>query len=397
MVLVKDLTELTLGDLWKGVKEEDWWEGVRGDVLAIVGRLLEGTMEEEIIEQLRVAKYERGTKRRGYRNGYRYRSLLTDFGLLDVVRVPRDRGAEYQPRVFERYQRRQDRVNGLVREMFLCGVSTRKVEEVLAPILECPLSAQSVSRISRSLDAEVRRFHERKLEDVYQYLFLDGVTLKVKGASGVKKKLVLCAYGIRPDGTRELISFRQASSESEAQWQAFLDDLLKRGLEGGVLELITTDGGMGLHQALDTVYPYVKRQRCWAHKLRNVAAKLRRRHQQECLAGAKAIYLADTRREAAARFHLWSEDWRALEPAAVTCLEKDLDELLTFLDCPRQHWRKIRTTNVIERAFREIRRRTRPMSCFQNSASVDRIVYGVIAHLNNNWKVKPLLEFTHNT
>ena len=397
MVLVKDLTELTLEDLWKGVKGDDWWDGVRRDVRVVVRRLLEGTMEEEIIEQLRVAKYERGKMRRGYRNGYRYRSLLTDFGLLDVVKVPRDRDGTYQPSVLERYQRRQDRVNDLVREMFLCGVSTRKVQEVLGPLLQCPLSAQAVSRITRSLDGEVRRFHEQKLADDCQYLFLDGVTLKVKGAAGVKKKLVLCAYGIRTDGTRQLISFRQAPSESEAQWQALLDDLRQRGLEGKALELITTDGCTGLHQALGTVYPYVKRQRCWAHKLRNVAAKLKRRYQKECLAGAKTIYQAETRRDAIGCFRLWATDWRTLEPAAVDCLEKDLDELLTFLDCPREHWRKIRTTNVIERAFREIRRRTRPMSCFQNPQSVDRIIYGVIAHLNKSWKERPLLQFTHNT
>jgi len=259
MVMVKDLTELTLEDLWKGVKEDDWWEGVRRDVLAVVERLLEGTMEEEIIEQLRVSKYERGKMRRGYRNGYRYRSLLTDFGLLDVVKVPRDREGEYQPGVLGRYERRQERVNRLVREMFLCGVSTRKVEEVLAPLLQCPLSAQAVSRITRSLDGEVRCFHEQRLTDHYRYLFLDGVTLRVKGAAEVKKKLVLCAYGIRTDGTRELVSFRQATSESEAQWQAFLDDLRRRGLEGDELALITTDGCPGLHQALDTAYPYVKR------------------------------------------------------------------------------------------------------------------------------------------
>jgi len=128
-----------------------------------------------------------------------------------------------------------------------------------------------------------------------------------------------------------------------------------------------------------------------------VAARLKRRHQKECLSGAKTIYQAETRREAVTRFRRWAKGWRSREPAAVSCLEKDLDELLSFLNCPRQYWRKIRTTNVIERAFREIRRRTRPMSCFQNSASVDRIIYGVIAHLNRSWKGKPLLEFTHNT
>jgi transposase-like protein len=396
MVMVKDLTELTLKDLWQEFKEEDdWWGGIKEEVLAVVKRLLQETMEEEIIEQLRVAKYERGKMRRSYRNGYRYRSLLTDFGLLDVVKVPRDRAGLYQPGVFERYQRRQERVNNLVKEMFLSGVSTRKVQEVLDPILDTPLSAQSVSRIVRSLDSEVSRFHKRRLNDHYRYLFLDGVTIRVKGAVGAKKRMVLCAYGITVDGIRELVSFRQATAESAAQWEAFLADLFRRGLEGKALELITTDGCPGLHQALDMVYPYIQRQRCWAHKLRNIAVKVRRCHQEECLTGAKKIYQSKTRREAVALFRLWADRWRGLEPNAVHCLEKDLDELLSFLDCPEEHWRKVRTTNAIERAFREVRRRTRPMSCFQNSKSVNRIIYGIITHLNNDWKGKPLLQFTH--
>jgi putative transposase len=396
MVMVKDLTELTLKELWQEFKEEeDWWGGVKEEVLAVVKRLLQETMEEEIIEQLRVTRYERGKMRRSYRNGYRYRSLLTDFGLLDVVKVPRDREGLYQPGVFERYQRRQERVNKLVREMFLAGVSTRKVQEVLGPILNTPLSAQSVSRIVRSLDSEVRRFHEGRLNDHYRYLFLDGVTIKVKCAVGARKRMVLCAYGITIDGVRELVSFRQAPTESAVQWEAFLTDMFRRGLEGKSLELITTDGCPGLHQALDTVYPYIPRQRCWAHKLRNIATKLRRCHQEECLCGARRIYQSSTRREAVALFHLWANRWRSLEPNAVNCLEKDLDELLPFLDCPEEHWRKVRTTNAIERAFREVRRRTRPMSCFQNLNSVDRIIYGIISHLNKGWIGKPLLQFTH--
>jgi putative transposase len=398
MVMIKDMTELTLKDLWQEVKEEDdWWGDIKGQTLRVVKRLLEGAMQEEILEQLQVDRYRRDKLRRGYRNGYRYRGLLTEFGFLDEIRVPRDREGNYQPAVFERYQRRQERVDQLVREMFLLGVSTRKVREVLAPLLEEPISAQTVSRIVRSLDAEVRRFHECSLEDNYSYLFLDGITLRVKGATGVKKRLVLCAYGITLNGKRELMSFRQATAESEAQWEAFLTDLHRRGLEGKELKLITTDGCAGLHRALETVYPYVPRQRCWAHKLRNVASKLRRKHQEECLVEAKTIYQAKTRREAIARFQHWSSRWRPLEPEAINCLERDLDQMLPFLDCPKSHWKKIRTTNAVERAFREVRRRTRPMSCFQNSASVDRIIYGVISHLNNNWKEKPLFEFTHNT
>ncbi len=192
-----------------------------------------------------------------------------------------------------------------------------------------------------------------------------------------------------------MISFRQAPAESEAQWEAFLRDLYERGLQGKRLDLIVTDGNPGLHRALDTVYPYVARQRCWVHKLRNVAVKLPRKVQEPCLKGAKLIYQANTRWEEVNRFREWARQWRSSQPRAINCLEADLDELLNFLECPQLHWRKVRTTNAIERAFREIRRRIRPMSCFQNPASVDRIIYGLISHLNKSWEVKPLKEFTH--
>lgn len=144
--------------------------------------------------------------------------------------------------------------------------------EVLAPVLGEAPSPQTVSRVARSLDAEVSHFHSRPLSDCYCYLILDGITLKVKGASGVRKRLVLCAYGITPQGKREIVCFRQAPAESEAQWEALLRDLYERGLQGKALALVVTDGNPGLHRALDTVYPYVPRQRCWVHKLRNVAA-----------------------------------------------------------------------------------------------------------------------------
>ena len=396
MVQVKDLTEVTVRDLWREVKdEEEWWGDLKEESLRVVRRLMESAMEEELLEQLRAGRYRRSQLRRGYRNGYRERDLLTEMGMLEQLRVPRDREGHYQPAILPRYQRRQEKVNSMVREMFLQGVSTRKVEAVLKPLLDSPLSAQSVSRIARSLDLEVKCYQKRSLADHYRYLLLDGIVLKVKGAAGVKKRLVLCAYGLTSQGQRELISFRQGTAESEAQWESFLQDLYHRGLRGEQLRLVVTDGCPGLHRALDTVYPYVPRQRCWAHKLRNVAAKLRRRDQEECLGEAKKIYQADTRREAVACFREWRKRWKDVAPKGVQCLEEDLEEMLPFLECPRAHWRKVRTTNAIERAFREVRRRTRPMSCFQNPASVDRIIFGVINYLNQTWKDRPLKEFTH--
>jgi putative transposase len=177
---------------------------------------------------------------------------------------------------------------------------------------------------------------------------------------------------------------------ARAAWEAFLEQLRERGLRGDSLELVTTDGAPGLHAALDVVYPYVPRQACWAHKLRNVANHLKRAQREACLAGARRIYEAPTRRAATHAYWEWARRWREEAPGAVACLERDLDPLLAHFAVPAP-WRvKVRTTNAIERCFREVRRRTRPMSCFTNDASCERIIYAVLSHLNQSWEGRPL-------
>jgi putative transposase len=295
-----------------------------------------------------------------------------------------------------RYQRRQEAVHGLVQEAFLRGVSTRQVGEVLEPVLGESYSAQTVSRITRGLDRAVRAFHQRPLRDEYVYIFVDAVVLKVRDARGaVRRRWVLVAYGITAGGRRELIAYQLARGESEASWSAFLQGLFLRGLEGTRLRLVITDGSSGLRAALGLVWPQVPLQRCWAHKLRNIADKVPRK-EGSCVREAAAIYQATSRPEAQQQFRQWAHKWRAHRPRAVACLERDLEELLAFYAFPPAHWRKIRTTNIIERAFREVRRRTRPMSSFTNPESCERIVFGVISHLNRSWEKSPLKEFTQN-
>jgi putative transposase len=396
MVQVKDLTELTIKDLWREVKDEDEiWGDINERTLHMVKMILEHSLEQELLEQLQASWYRRWPTRRGYRNGYYERSLYTNFGVIKCLRVPRARSA-FPSKILPRYQRRQDSVNRMVREMFLAGVSTRRVGEILATIGGERISAQTVSAIARSLDQQVYLFHHKPLVDVYRYLFFDGISLKVKGSSQVHRRMVLCAYGITWQGRREMIAFRQATDESEAKWETFLTDLYRRGLEGQRCELITTDGCLGLHKALETVYPYVLKQRCWVHKMRNIANKLRKRDEKECIAEVRLIYQASNRRRAIQHYKDWKTKWENLYPNAVSCLEKDMDELLAFFDMPAEHWIKVRTTNAIERAFREVRRRVRPMSCFNNSRSMDRIIFGVISHLNATWNEKPLKQFTQN-
>lgn len=397
MVQVKDLTQLTIKDLWKEVKTEDeLWGDIDERILKMVQIILESSLESELLEYLHASKYQRTEARNGCRNGHYERSLYSRYGVIKALRVPRARKG-FTSQILPRYQRNQDCVEKMVRDMFLAGVSTRRVGEVLCAVWGEQISAQTVSRICQSLDREFEAFHRRPLVDKYIYLFFDGISLKVKGVSRVHKRQVLVAYGITQEGKKEIIDFRQSPAESESQWEAILRDLYNRGLEGNSCKLITTDGCLGLHQALETVYPYIAKQRCWAHKLRNVSNRIRRKDEKECMAGARLIYQADNRRQAAKVFKSWEDKWSALYPEAVNCLRKDIDELVNFLDCPPTHRVKIRTTNVIERSLREVRRRTRPMSCFSNSRSVDRVVFGVISHLNRSWEDKPLLQFTQNT
>lgn len=405
MQRVKPLDELRPADLWREVpeSEDEFWRDTREKQLRLLKVLLEGTLEEEMTVLLGASRYRRAEGRHGHRNGFYQRDLTTQVGIVTAIRVPRARDRVGQRSVFSRYQRRQGQVNQVIRETFLAGVSTRRVGETLEALIGERVSAQTVSRVARSLDREVARFHRSAIEDDIRYLLLDGVYLRVKGAAGVQpygpsgRKLVLCAYGITTTGARRLLDFRLATAESQVQWEAFLSALRERGLLGRYLKLIVTDGCKGLHAALDTVYPYVPRQHCWVHKLRNVAALLKRSQQEECLAGARAIYRAETRRSAIQAYWAWARRWRGEAPKAVACLERDLEPLLSFLACPPRHQQMVRTTNAIERCFREVRRRTRPMSCFNNNASCERIIYAVFSHLNRNWKGHPLPQFTHNS
>jgi transposase-like protein len=385
MAKVKALTERTIAERFAEVKdEESIWEDVSEETRVLAKRIVESSLEEELTLRLGAAPYSRKETRRGWRNGGYDRQLVTQWGLLDI-HMPRARQQMPPSDLLGRFVRRQPQVDRLIRQAFLRGISTREVGEVLEPILGCRPSAQTVSRIAQSLDAEVRRFHWRWLSDEFRYLLLDGVTMTVKHPGGVRKKLVLVAYGLRADGTRQLVDFRLSIAESREQWEVFLEDLYRRGLEGKYLQLIVTDGCPGLASAIEIVYPRVAHQRCWAHKLRNIAAKLPLKHQEPCLKGAKAIYLAENARQAGQLFRQWADEWRPVVPKAVKCLEDDLEQLLAFFACPREDWRTVRTTNAIERAFREVRRRTRPMSCFQNNASCERIIYAVITHLNQRW------------
>ena len=398
-VLELDLSDKVLWERWQRV-QDDFWGDLKTQTLRALQRLLETTMDIELQDLIGARRWSHAASRTAHRNGFYHRTLLTSLGWMGRLRVPRLRSGRVVWRSLKAYQRRTPDVDKGVLEMFLAGVSTRRVEEVLVPLMgEGALSASTVSAISKVLGPAVSHFHRRALQDVYRYLILDGVYLKTKSPVSVKRRCILVVYGIRRDGVRELIDFQLAShGESQSAWDIFLTRLKNRGLHGATLELAVVDGNRGLWNALDLVWPGLPRQRCWAHKLRNVANQLPRKLQKVCLAQARQLYSATSYGHALRRFRKWKKFWNPIAPKAVACLEQDLESLLVFYRvCSKDLWVKLRTTNIIERVFREVRRRTRPMSCFENTDSVERIIYAIFYRQNNLWKDDPLLEITQNS
>jgi putative transposase len=373
--------------------KEDFWGDLYGKTRVAWKRFWE---EESIRERARYVgteSYEREPERRDYRNGYYERDFVTRLGTLRL-RIARARGKSFLPAGLKRFQRRGEEVLMLVREAFLRGISTRQVGRVVGIVTGEVVSAQTVSKISRSLDRLVKAFREARLKDEWVYLFLDGVSLRVRRPSGRKRVQMLVAYGVRGDGSRQLLGFLRSQGESQVAWEGLLQDLFRRGLEGKNLKLIVTDGCEGLAAAIQTVYPHAQHQRCWVHKMRNILEKVRKRDYEAVKRQAQAIYRADSRKAAQAAFRIFQAHWKGTYAAMVKRLERDLPELLSFFSFPRHLWRSLRTTNIIERCFVEVRRRTRPMVCFVNVQSVDRIIFSIFNRFNEDWRNRILQVFT---
>lgn len=386
-----------LSEEWSQLKTTLWGE-LTLSAARMLKRLLESTMELEVQDLIGSRHWEHNPRRINYRNGYRTRSLLSSYGHLASLRIPRVRDGGISFHCLRRYRRRAPDVDLMILEMFLAGVSTRNVSDVLEPLYgPGTISAAGVSRISKSLNKYVNNYHARKLSDDYVYLIADGVYFNVKNVVKKKRRCVLVVYGIKSTGQREIIDFQLAPhGESQSAWEKFLNQLYHRGLEGSSLKLFVTDGCRSSVNAFNLVYPMAKHQLCWAHKLRNVASKLPKHIQVPCIAQAREIYKADSQDEALKLFKNWYRTWELAAPEAVKCLNSGIYDLLNFFNEPKSMHIKLRTTNIIERSFREVRRRTRPMSCFQNQDSIQRIIFAVFMKQNKKWEKSPL-KITHNT
>ena len=343
-----------------------------------VVKMLEERMRDRIDMHLKEIA-SRGESDR--RNGKFSRHLLTELGDIEL-HVPRTRrmsGVE----VVRAYARRARDIDRMILACFVLGLSTRKVSKALGPILGEGVSPATVSRVAKSLDGAVAAFHARSLKKRYRFLYLDGVVLKRRTGAGSVKRVVLVALGLSPEGKKEVIDFGIVKAESGAAWEGFLNDLYNRGLIGEGLELVIADGGKGLLAALPLVYPGVPVQRCWAHKTRNVLNYVRKADQEVVKADLHRISHASGQREAQRALGQFSQRWKSLYPKAVACLLADEEELLNFFQIKEPKlWPQIRTTNAIERKFREVRRRTRPMGVFADKTSMARILYAVFTYEN---------------
>lgn len=378
----------------KSMAIDTWQEECRFAARRAMKEVLESRMHNAVDAHL---DEMRAMGLRDRRNGGFGSHLLTEVGDLEL-RIPRTRRFSAHV-LIKRFARRNPSVERLILLTFLLGLSTRKVGVALLPILGEPVSPSTVSQIAKQLDESVQAYHQRVLSDQYEVLVLDGIVMRRKTGMGAQRRTMLVALGIKPDGKKEVIDFRQAPGESQSAWEGFLNDLYRRGLDGRSLKLLLVDGGKGLLAALPLVYGHVPLQRCWTHKTRNVLNYVKRADQPRVKRSLHRISHASNLKDAQKAAQRFVTRWNLMYPRAVDCLKKDLSDLLSFLQIKTQRSpSEIRTTNAIERRFVEVRRRTRPMGTFSDRTSMERILFSVFTHENLKQKTAtPFLLLTHNS
>jgi putative transposase len=349
-------------------------------------------IELQLTGHLGYQPYQRGEVKGNSRNGYYKRDLVTRFGVLKGIEVARDRQGEFEPTVLKRYQRREDKINKEVMALFIGGISTRRMKKITQMLIGHGYSAGTISNINKQLTEEMKKWMDAPITDDIVYVFLDGINLPVRRFT-VSKESLLMAIGITKDGHRRVLGVQLGDRESAGSWGEFFKGLKNRGFKGAQLELGIMDGLPGLEKAFEEAFPRSKIQRCVVHKLRNIAAKLPRAIQKDCLGQCKRIFYAASQEEAQDRFKIWKDNWQKIAPGAVECLEKDLASVLTFYLFPKDHWIRIRTSNIIERAFKEFRRRTRAMDSFPNEECCLRCIYALAKELDERWSKYQIKKF----
>jgi putative transposase len=361
----------------KGLLERD-----EDFVRAAVEALVQAALEAEMTEALGAEKGERTETRLGYRSGYYGRSLVTRVGTLEL-RVPQDRAGRFSTELFERYQRSEKALVGSLAEMYVQGVSTRKVKAITETLCGHSFSASSISQVNKSLDGSLKAFAERRLGEAFPYLILDARYEKVREAGVIVSQAVLVAVAVDSDGRRQILAVALANRESGSSWRDFLMGLKRRGLAG--VEFVVSDDHPGLKQAIREVLPEAAWQRCYVHFLRNALDYVPRKVDDDCLQELRWFYdrrdLAEVRRDLAA----WLAKWQGKYPKLCLWVEDNIEETLTYYRLPLPHHKHMKSTNMLERLNQEIKRRTHVVRIFPNAESCLRLVRALAVEMHEAW------------
>ncbi len=346
---------------------------------AAIWLTLAATLEEEIEGYIGAARYARTATRRDQRNGYYPRDLVTTVGKLENLPVPRSRSG-FRSQVFERYQRRQQELDTAIAEMFVFGASMARVGQVVETLTETRPSPSTVSRVFHTLEAEFEAWKTRPLAPHYVYAFADGTYFTVIYDGEGQKMPILAVIAIGDQGEREVLAFTTGERENQAAWEDLLEQLKQRGVQG--VDLWITDGGQAMLNAVKLKFSSSRRQRCAKHKMDNVLGYIPEKQRKQVEPELTAIFYQANRAQADQAAIAFCEKFRPTYPAAVECLERDLDACLTFYAFPEGHWRTIRTNNVVERLLNEVKRRSHKMTAaFRNEGSCLLLFFAVIRTL----------------
>ena len=361
----------------KGLLSED------ADLLRTLMRTaLQEVLEAEMADAVGAAKGERTAARLGYRSGYYPRTLITRVGKLEL-RVPQDRDGRFSTELFERYQRSEKALVAALAEMYVQGVSTRKVKAITEELCGHGFSASAMSAINKTLDDSLRQFAERRLDEPYPYLILDARYERVREAGVIQSQAVLVAIGINWEGRRQVLAVELANRESRSSWRDFLAKLRDRGLHG--VEFVVSDDHAGLKAAIREILSEAAWQRCYVHFLRNALDYVPRKVDDDCLRELRWLYdrrdIAEARRDLAA----WLAKWQARYPKLCAWAEENIEETFTFYKLPPQHHKHMKSTNMLERLNEEIKRRTHVVRIFPNAESCLRLIRALAVETHENW------------
>ena len=359
-------------------------------VRAAVKAVLEQILDEQMSEHVGAARRERKPSRTGERNGSYTRDLITPVGKIEQLRVPRDRDGTFTTQVFEEYHRSTGEVEDAVLEMWLQGISQRKIAEVTEKLGAVRVGKDAVSRIAQRLESELGAFRSRRLERAYPYLYLDATYLKVHWGSHVGDLAVLVAVGVSEQGFREVLAVETYAGERAEAYRGLLKGLIQRGLCG--VSLVISDDHNAIQAAVRTELPGVVWQRCVVHFMRNVLAKVPQSERAQVAADLKSIFLVNRLEDARVLAAAFSARWGKGFKGAVAILQTGLDAALSYLDFPSSHHRLIRSTNGLERLFEEVKRRTRVVRIFPHETSAANLSTAVALRASEDWALRHYLD-----